>query len=1263
MPRARKAKLLGKSVLLLLVCLYCTLSTMPANATITDYTSMVNVFVGTHSWPGYGGHCTPAAVRPWGMVSPGPDTDPDAVTEGRFLWENLGGYNYSDTYLSGFSQTHICGTGGNAYGQGLILPTTGGRTLGARSAFSHSSEVGEPGYYKVKLDSYNIIAEMTCAKRTSFYKFTFPASSDARILFDYTHVTQFSTTPNGTGTVIQVNNNEIKGEVTNYNWTTHTLYYYLKSSKSFSFTNVPGGAYLQISTAANEAVYLRIGASFVSSEQARLNLDTEIPTGNEAAFLNVKNSAHDEWEAALGKIDITGGTLDQQKIFYSGLYHAMWQPQTVSDVNGQYRDLNKNVYTDTEHPHFSILSIWDTFRAVHPLYALVYRNVQLDVVKSMLDTYQHFGQLPIWPVGAGETYCMNGSHADSIIADSIAKGITGFDMNVAWNALYHDGTATGIDDQPRDPDYLARGWCKGPFRPELGNVYQGCSDTLECGYDDWCISQVAKYLGRANDYNTFYNKGFNYQNQFNPAHGFMQLRNMDGTWVEPFNPKALDGFTESNSWVYTFHVLNDVRGLISLIGGDAAFETKLDQLFSDPGEMLQLAEIGLKDSGGVNRATGGVITARGDNPPSETKEKAFDNNISTKWLDFEGLSWIQYQFPNNNAYLITSYTITSANDAPERDPYSWTFKGSNDGLNWFTLDTRTGVSFANRFETKTFNFSNSTAYQYYKFNNLSSEGSGWGMYQHDNEPSHHIAYLYNYCGKPWKTQHKVRNIMNAFYSSSPDGLIRDDDCGQMSAWYVLSSLGFYPVTPGTSEYVIGSPIWSNAVIHLSTGNDLVITANNNSDSNRYIQSATLNGTAWNKTYFPFSEMNKPGASLVLNMGSSTTSGWGTAENSRPYSQTTELYSVGGGSNLGVAKFTKADGYTGISESPDKAVDGSSTTKWCVTGSEPHWIQIDLGQSYDLTRWKVKHAEAGGEPAASNTMDFKLQKSNDEVTWTDVDSVIGNIAAITDRMISKTTARYVRIYITKATQTTDTAARIYEFEVYGSVSNNIALNKTAAANQYVAGEEPFKAVDGSVLNNSKWCSTAPGDKWLRLDLGQSYNFNRWVVKHAGAGGEDPRANTRDFKLQKSVDGSNWTDVDTVTGNTADITDRAVAVSNFRYVRLYITNPSSMDTAARIYEFELYDSAGMPAGVTFYQDVSCLGNATQIIPYGSYTMSQLQAYGFGDNWASSVKVPTNYTLIMYADDNFTGQTWTLTSDAPDFRLLNPDANDIVTSVKVQ
>ena len=216
---------------------------------------------------------------------------------------------------------------------------------------------------------------------------------------------------------------------------------------------------------------------------------------------------------------------------------------------------------------------------------------------------------------------------------------------------------------------------------------------------------------------------------------------------------------------------------------------------------------------------------------------------------------------------------------------------------------------------------------------------------------------------------------------------------------------------------------------------------------------------------------------------------------------------------------------------------------------------------------------------------------------------------------------------------------------------------------VAGEVPSKAVDGSVPNNSKWCSTASGDKWLRLDLGQNYNFNRWVVKHAGAGGEDPRANTRDFKLQKSTDGSNWTDVDTVTGNTANITDRAVAVSNVRYVRLYITNPSSMDTAARIYEFELYDGTGMPAGVTFYQDVSYLGNASQIIPYGSYTMSQLQAYGFGNDWASSVKVPAGYTLIMYADDNFTGQTWTLTSDMPDFTQLSPDANDIVTSVKVQ
>lgn len=823
------------------------------------------------------------------MVYPGPETDPDATTDGRHIWENCSGYNYGDTYLSGFAHTHMSGTGAQSYGEVLIMPTLGEKTLGARSTFSHQNEQAEPGYYKVKLDSDNITEEMTCTKRAAIHKLTFPQSNKARILVDNTHIISGGNA-NGTGSCSAVNAHEITGYVDNGAWVPHRVYFYMYSSKAFSFapvgTNGASGGYMDFPTQANEAVYLRVGISYVSSSNAKANIDAEIPSSDKATFNKIRRAARDEWKNLLGKIEVSGGTSDQQKEFYTALYHTCVQPQTVNDVNGQYKDLNGQVYTNTKNNHYSVLSLWDTFRAVHPLYSLIKQDVQLDVVRSMLDTYKNCGRLPIWPCATGETWSMNGSHADAVIAETVAKGITGFDQTLAWNALTHDGTTCDNvgEGQPRDTDYLARGWTKGPYRPEF-NAYQGCSDTLEFAYDDWCISQVAKAFGKTNEYKTYFNKGFNYRNQYNPSTGFMQLRNPDGAWVYPFSPTALNGFTEGSSWVYTFHVLNDVQGLINLIGGDAAFDSRLDAYFSHPKQGLQLSEIQLKDASGTNRATGGTATAMGDNPPNETCDKAFDGDKDTKWYSGDGSGFIQYQFPSGNAYTITSYTLTSANDEPTRDPHSWQLQGSNDGTSWTTLDTRKNVSFLGRHETNSYSFANTTAFKFYRFQNITSPGSAWGRYEHDNEPSHHDIYLYNYCGKPSKTQSRVREAMAAFYKNSPDGLIRDDDVGQMSAWFVWSALGFYPVTPGANQYVFGCPLFTKATIHLSTGNDFTINATNNSSANKYVQRATLNGTNWNKSYLPYAQMNKASqGSLTFTMGQSPSS-WASATDSRPYSQT------------------------------------------------------------------------------------------------------------------------------------------------------------------------------------------------------------------------------------------------------------------------------------------------------------------------------------------------------------------------------------------
>ena len=721
----------------------------------------VDPFIGT----GGHGHTFPGAVVPHGMVQVSPDTRNDN-------WDACAGYHYSDSTIMGFSQTHFSGTGQSDLLDFLLMPGTGTFHLnpgteenpdsGYRSRFSHDTEIATPGYYKVDLDDYNIKAELTASPRVGVLRFTFPAAADAHVMLDMFHT--FRKRKILASDIAVVDNQLVTGYRNIKGWAKDRhIYFAARFSKPFrdhalydggtlvenaselSSTKIRAGFFFN--TEKDEEILVKIAVSSVSAENALLNLDQEVPDWD---FDQVRRNARDLWSKELGSItaDADEATL---RTFYTSMYHVSIHPSLYTDVNGEYRGLDSQIHRAEGWTNYTVFSLWDTFRALHPLMTLTAPNSVDDMVRSMMAHYDQSdrGMLPIWSFHHNDTDCMIGYHSVPVIADAYFKGLTSTDPDKLLAAMVSSATARDFRGMGL---YMDKGYVP---QDKEGDA---TSKTLEYAYDDWCIAKMAESLGDKSQADEFFKRSQNYRNVFDAETGFMRARSDDGTWRVPFDPfayhhKRADGkrtrdFTEGNAWQWNWFVPHDVPGLIGLHGGSAPFVAKLDEFF---------------------------------NPPS---------------LD---------------------------NHKPARDA--------------------TGLV---------------------------------GVYAQGNEPGHHAPYLFNYAGQHWKTQEILHRIMSEHFRDTPDGIPGNEDCGQMSAWYVFSALGFYPVNPCGGIYAIGKPSLSKGQLELADGKRFVVTAANLSDENIYVQSVALNGRNLDRTWLAHDEIIK-GGTLAFVMGPKPNLKWA-AEN-------------------------------------------------------------------------------------------------------------------------------------------------------------------------------------------------------------------------------------------------------------------------------------------------------------------------------------------------------------------------------------------------
>ncbi|MDJ1495355.1 GH92 family glycosyl hydrolase [Cytophagaceae bacterium DM2B3-1] len=723
-----------------------------SSAEQNDLTTYVDPYIGT----GFHGHVFLGANVPFGAVQLGPTQ----ISEG---WDWCSGYHYSDSVIIGFAHTHLSGTGIGDLGDVLIMPTTGNVKVtkgtpkdlnsGYSSLFSHSDEIAKPGYYSVLLKRYGIKAELTATERVGFHQYTFPKSSDAHLVIDLKEGIGWDL---ATVTRLEkLNDSTLIGFRNSKGWAPDQRLFFTiifsKPIKQFDLYNdqtpVKGTmadgnrikGVVSFATTENEIVHVKVGISPVSADNALANIQTELPHWN---FTKVVNNAKAAWNKELNKVAVQSNDTKRLKIFYTALYHTMIAPSTFNDHNGDYRGTDKQIYRSAPFTNLTTFSLWDTYRGANPLFTLVQPQRVNDMVNSMLAIYQQQGKLPVWHLMGNETNTMPGNSAIPVIADACLKGFNGFDVNLAFEAM----KASAMLDE-RGLNYVKKqGYI--PANAELESVSKG----MEYSIDDWSIAQVAKMLGKEEDYQYFSKRGANYKNYFDPAIRFVRGRISDTEWRTPFSPfitrHMKDDFAEGNSWQYTWLVPHDVEGLVQLMGGEKKFTDKLDSLFVIKGDM--------------------------------------------------------------------------GNEA------------SND---------ITGLI---------------------------------GLYAHGNEPSHHITYMYAYVGQPWKTAEKVRYILDNLYTEKPDGLSGNEDVGQMSAWYVLSSLGFYSANPANGAYVMGSPVFDDIRLTVGENKTFHIQIKNNGPQNLYIQRMTLNGTSYPQSYLLHKDIIK-GGELVIEMGSKPSKTWGVAK--------------------------------------------------------------------------------------------------------------------------------------------------------------------------------------------------------------------------------------------------------------------------------------------------------------------------------------------------------------------------------------------------
>ena len=719
----------------------------------------VDPFIGT----GGHGHTYPGATVPFGMLQVSPDN-------GISKWDWCSGYHYTDSITIGFSHLHLSGTGIGDLNDIRFMPINKKVDLSKKinsrddipfkSSYSHDAESASAGYYAVELTDHQIKVELTSSLRTANHKYTFAKGNEQSVVVDLGFAINWDKT---TASSITINDeNTISGYRYSTGWAKNQkVFFAAKFSKDIkSYDLVKEGKYInEVKTivgekstaqlffdiADNNELQVKVGVSSVSIENAFENITEQ---GEAFNFDAVKTAAEKVWNTTLDKINIETTDEDLKTIFYTALYHTQIAPVTFSDVNGEFRLENDQIEKATGYNAYSTLSLWDTFRAQQPLMTFMDQEKVADIINSMLAYYQTKKILPVWTLYGNETNTMTGYHSIPVIAEAYLKGIKGFDINKAYEAM----KATMMQDERGLDLYKKYGYIPHDLLDESVTI------TLEYAYNDWCVAQIAKALNKTEDFEYFSKRSLAYTHLFDAETGFMRGKDAKGTsWKTPFDPKysahrVHAEYTEGNAWQHSWFVLHDTENLVKMHGGDDKFNTHLEKLFTESSEI-----------------TGDNVSA-----------------------DITGLV---------------------------------------------------------------------------------------GQYAHGNEPSHHIAYMFNFSNQPWKTQYWVRHILETQYSNNPDGLSGNEDCGQMSAWFVFSSMGLYPYSPASGEYQIGSPMFEKSTIKISDTVNFVIEAANASKENIYIQSATLNGAVFNQTSISHKTMTQ-GGTLKFVMGNTPNKNWGLKNNNK-----------------------------------------------------------------------------------------------------------------------------------------------------------------------------------------------------------------------------------------------------------------------------------------------------------------------------------------------------------------------------------------------
>lgn len=709
---------------------------------------MVNPFVGTDDH----GHTYPGATAPFGMIQLSPDSRKDG-------WDGCSGYHFSDSVLFGFSHTHLSGTGCLDYGDFLFIPTTKSwKSDDFSLKFSHKNEYACAGYYKITtFNEDSITTELTSTTRCGYHKYTFPTNNkEMTIIIDLKHRTFLLDCD-----IKILNDSTIVGYRRSKAWNEDRKIYFAANFSKKIVRNYYDEKDKRLfisfgfSKENDNIVQAKVSLSSVNEQGAKRNLDNESAKN----FFQAKQQSKDLWEKALSVIEVEGGTLENRRTFYTCLYHCMISPNIYSDVDKSYRGMDNKIYKSEDYDRYTVFSLWDTYRSLNPLLAIIDRKRSLDFAKTFLDIYKQSGELPMWELSSQETHCMIGIHGISVLADLYNKGIKA-DENLTLEAMINNASSKrkieNITNNYKTKDFHLYGL---DFFDKQGyisaeNEHESVSKTVEYCYNMYCVAMIAKSLGNESLYNEFIAKSQYYENLFNPKNTFIQPKE-NGRFLPNFDPKQIDiNYTEGNGWQYTFYVPQDMNTLIDLMGGDKAFCKKLDDCFS-------------------------------------SKDKTTGRNQA----DVTGLI---------------------------------------------------------------------------------------GQYAHGNEPSQHMAFLYSYAGQAYKTQKLVRTIMQTLYSDKPNGVCGNDDCGQMSAWFVINCLGFYPVCPVSNEYVIGSPFFDKVTVHLENGKQFIINSKQGTNT-PYVHSVELNGKNYTKTFITYQDIIN-GGELNFTMSEKPNKSYGKKPENRPYNK-------------------------------------------------------------------------------------------------------------------------------------------------------------------------------------------------------------------------------------------------------------------------------------------------------------------------------------------------------------------------------------------